>query len=218
VALATYEELVKAIADWVARADLVDKIPDFIRLFEGAASRDLDIREQETTVSANLIAGQDYIDLPLDCLWPRLLVIKSTPKIVPRIVSGVEFARFEEAHRAAGAPNPVVAVHEGNRIKLGAVPTAATPYDLWYMRGIPPLGDDRESNQVLVQAPDCYLYGSLLHTAPYLGSDDRLAVWASLYKDAARSYRMMNWRSRTGAGPLAMRPDFNPMDGHVRGR
>ena len=57
MALTSYAELQQAIADWLERADLVARIPDFIALFEAAANRRLRVRQQEATVSLTPSSG-----------------------------------------------------------------------------------------------------------------------------------------------------------------
>ena len=44
MSLTSYTELQQAIADWLERADLATRIPDFIVLFEAAANRRLRVR------------------------------------------------------------------------------------------------------------------------------------------------------------------------------
>jgi hypothetical protein len=39
MSITTYSELQQAIADWLERADLAARIPDFIALFEATANR-----------------------------------------------------------------------------------------------------------------------------------------------------------------------------------
>lgn len=212
-----YTELVETIARWLARKDLKSDVPAFIQLFEANASRDLGIREQEQVIPGALIAGQEYIDLPDDCLWPRHLVLKERPIVVCDIVASHEFSKLKDYYQVAGTSKPLIATHVGNQLRFGRTPSAANTYDLWYVSGLPPLGEERKTNQVLKQAPDCYLYGSLLESAPFLGHDDRLATWGAIYGERARSYRMMNWRAKTGGGPLTMRPDFMQADHHYKG-
>jgi len=43
------------------------------------------------------------------------------------------------------------------------------------------LSSSNADNWLLLEAPDVYLYGALLHSAPYLGEDERIAVWGQMY-------------------------------------
>ena len=64
MALTTYSELKTAIANWLDRSDLDDRIPEFIQLAEARHRRDFKIRRMETRVTANTIADTEYYSLP----------------------------------------------------------------------------------------------------------------------------------------------------------
>lgn len=44
--------------------------------------------------------------------------------------------------------------------------------------------DDTDTNQVLSLYPACYLYGALVHSAPFLRDDQRMMVWTQRYDQA----------------------------------
>jgi len=47
VSISTYSELKTAVANFLARTDLDDQIPNFIQLAEARLSRELETRDQE---------------------------------------------------------------------------------------------------------------------------------------------------------------------------
>jgi len=212
MALDTYPELVKSIADWMARGDLEDRIPDFIRLIEVELARDLKIREQEKELPGTLIPGQDYVRLPEDCLYPRHLRIESVPLRVVPVVSIDQLTVLRQLH--TGETFPVACSQVADRIVFAPVPSSADPYTLFYHAGLPGLSKEVPTNQVLRMAPDCYLWGALFHAAPFVGEDERTALWGMKYAAAKESFKRLEWRARSGAGPLRMRPDFQTDDGH----
>jgi hypothetical protein len=72
----------------------------------------------------------------------------------------------------------------GNRIRIFPAPTQTSPdqLDLWYYARLNPLNNQTTTNWVLSRYPDLYLYGALVHTAPYLKADERIQVWESAYQ------------------------------------
>jgi hypothetical protein len=72
----------------------------------------------------------------------------------------------------------------GNRIRIFPAPGQTNPdkLDLWYYQRLNPLNNTTTTNWVLSRYPDLYLYGSLLHSAPYLKDDERIALWDGIYK------------------------------------
>src|SRR5262245_63411060 len=57
MSITTYTELQQAIADWLERADLAARIPDFIALFEATANRRLRLRQQEAVATLAPASG-----------------------------------------------------------------------------------------------------------------------------------------------------------------
>ena len=70
--------------------------------------------------------------------------------------------------------------------ELEVYPTPDGDYtvELYYYSRIPELSDSNTTNWLLEYFPDAYLYGSLVHSAPYLKDDARLTIWAALYQSA----------------------------------
>ena len=66
MSISTYSELKTAVANFLARTDLTDQIPDFIQLAEARLSRELESRDQEKRANATLTIGDQYIALPTD--------------------------------------------------------------------------------------------------------------------------------------------------------
>jgi hypothetical protein len=66
------------------------------------------------------------------------------------------------------------------------------------------LSADGDTNWLLTNHPDVYLYGSLVHTAPYLKDDARIALWAGLLAQAMGEIEDESTAARFGS-PLRMR-------------
>jgi len=210
--LLTYSDLIKAVEDWLSRSDLTDRIPDFIRLTEVELQRDLNMREHEKALETAFVAGQDHIQLPGDHLWTRQVRINTDPI---RMMTIVGLDKFNDVRQNRnGLSHPIAACQVGDRLMLAPAPAAADPITLFYMAEIQPLSDDNQQNQITRIAPDALLYGALTHSAPYIGDDPRIQIWSSYYEKAKESFKRMEWRSRTGGGPLHIRPDTQPDDRH----
>lgn len=68
---------------------------------------------------------------------------------------------------------------------IAPTPDATYPVEVNYYQ-IPELLDDTtQTNWITEQAPQLLLYASLLEAAPFLGNDERIAVWQSMYDRAA---------------------------------
>jgi hypothetical protein len=74
-----------------------------------------------------------------------------------------------------------------------------------YYGRIQALSEVVSTNWVLTYSPDAYLYGSLAAAAPYLGEDQRTAVWASLYKNAIDGINMEDDKAKASGSGHKMR-------------
>ncbi len=74
-----------------------------------------------------------------------------------------------------------------------------------YRKVVPALSDANTSNWLLACAPDAYLYGALLESAPYIKDDERIAVWTAGLVSVINGLNDLGSTSSFNAGPLEMR-------------
>jgi hypothetical protein len=211
----TYEKLIELVANYLGRNDMNERIPDFIHLTEVDLSRGLNLREQETSKEGTFSADQDYIEMPEDLQVPRNLRIDTSPIRQVAIVSMDKFSSIKQAYNQV--LDPMAATLVGDRLMLTPTPGKADPYTLFYLGRLLPLSSSNTTNRILKDAPDALLYGALLHSAPYIGDDERTTLWGTMYTAFKEDYKRMEWRSRTAGGPLRVSPDFSVDDWHNSG-
>jgi hypothetical protein len=204
-----YDNLVQGVSDWLARDDLVGVIPDFIWLCECELQRDLPLRLNDAVATGTAIAGQEYIDLPAD--YAEGFFLRWDSDTLPSVtVSSFDIvASLQKASetQAGDSAYPRVGAFHNNRVYIGPKP-GAQGYTLFYKSGTQHLGPDNQTNILLREYSDALLYGSLMHSAPYLGADGRTLVWGQLFDRAKEGARQQEWRARSGHGPLRMQPDI----------
>lgn len=178
--ITTYAELQDEIAAWLDKTDLTARIKAFIGLAEANLRRDLRVADAET--SASLTINSRYVDLPSD--WLETIRIDCNGNSL-RPSSRHDMARMRYEGSASGEPrywSPA-----GDKIEFFPTPDSSYTGTLWYFQAMTPLSDANTSNYILATYPDLYLYGSLIHAAPFLVEDERLNVWASLYSAAIKN-------------------------------
>ncbi len=211
-----YDGLVAAVADWVARPDLLSKIPMWIRLIESEIQRDLNLREQDQVKTGTLSLTDDFIEFPDDYLYGKMLRLDTDPLRTFNMVSTDKWVDVTQNRTGDSTPSAVTT--HGNRLYFAPAPGADDPYTLWYTGRIKPLSKENQTNRLLTDAPDALLYGALKHGAPYIGSDERFLLWAGLAEAAKESYKAVNWKARIGSGAPRVRPDVSVNDQHHAGR
>jgi hypothetical protein len=77
--------------------------------------------------------------------------------------------------------------------------------ELLYFARVPALSDAAPTNWLLNAASDAYLYGALIHSAPYLKDDARAATWASFYQSAIDSLNTASDAAKYSGSGLRMR-------------
>jgi len=184
MALTNYTGLKASIADFLNRDDLTSVIPDFVALAEAQINRDIRHWKMEARSSGQQSAADEYMQIPADWVETIRLHLTGTGTSVVNLVSRDAMADKRAAQEnAAGTPR--MYTHADGQFQLYPTPDATTNFELLYYQKIPSLITNTD-NWLLLEAPDVYLYGALLHSAPYLAEDARVAIWAQMYSAAVQ--------------------------------
>ena len=193
MAITTYAELQSAVADWLNRTDLTSAITNFISLAEAEFQRTIRHRKMITRSDATI--DSEYSATPADWYQSVSLVLKTDPVHPLEYVTNEAMNDLKATSSAVGKPNYYT--HVGTEIQVFPAPdgTGYTGEVVYYAK-IPPLTDSNTSNWLLDLAPDIYLYGTLVQSAPYLRDDERTGVWVSLYKQGIEELIVSDQRTR----------------------
>ena len=174
MAINTYSTLQTAVANWLDRDDLTDRIPEFISLAEATFNRTLRLRAMETTVSDTTPSGSKEDALPTSYLQMREIHLTTSPVISLAYITPEIMYRIR-AGSNNGKPNAYTIV--GDNILFGPTPDDGYGYSMTYYKAFDALGDDTQTNWLILNAPDLYLYGTLLQAEPFLMNDERVPLW-----------------------------------------
>jgi len=186
MAFDSYANLQLSIAVWLMRDDLTSNIPDFITLCESRCNRRLRVREMETSVT--LTPVNNVCTLPSDFLEARSVRGSTDPVSV---LTPLSLDMAADSFNTAGYPFHFTI--QGNSLMARAPTTSNIVLD--YYGKIPALTNGNTTNWLLLKAPEIYLYGSLLESAPFMEDDNRLATWISLYKAAVDELQQADTRA-----------------------
>lgn len=205
-----YASLQSAVTEYLARdqdATLIVRIPTFIQLAEAKFNRQLVVRqmEQRATALVNLASSQpEFISLPSDFQSMRRVRISSvTGKPALEFKSGAQIDEYRfETFNVSGRPRYFTLF--GDELEIAPTPDAAYTIEMVYRRKIPPLAENA-SNWLLTLAPDLYLYGALLESAPYIKEDSRIQTWGLGFTAALSDLNNLGLTSTFNAGPMTVR-------------
>jgi hypothetical protein len=207
VAISNYTELQAAVASWLARDDLTSRIPEFVALCEAKLNRELFVRQMETrsTTSVDTTDTEpEFLSLPGDFQSMRRIRLSGvTGKPCLKFLTGTQMdeARFSCANTTG---RPAYFTVFGDEIELLPTPDQDYEIEMVYRKNVPALASN-STNWLLTLAPDAYLYGALLESAPYIKEDQRIQTWGLGFSNAIDSLNRLGLTSNFNAGPMQMR-------------
>lgn len=208
--IADYASLQTAVTEYLARdqdTTLIARIPSFIQLAEAKFNRQLFVRQMEqraTALTDTTSSEPEFISLPADFRSMRRIRLSSvTRKPHLEFMSGIQLDEFRS--KIANVPgHPRYFTIFGDEIEIAPTPDADCTIEMVYRQNIPPLADN-STNWLLVLAPDLYLYGALLESAPYIKEDSRIQTWGLGFSTALADLNNLGLTSTFNAGPMTVR-------------
>jgi tetrahydromethanopterin S-methyltransferase subunit F len=198
----TYQELKDQIINFVNKPDIDQTVDTFIDLTEAEMSRRLRHWRMERRSTA--ILNSQYVPLPSDFIEPVRLSITSGDTYVLEAESQAQLIdRRAKAGNTTGLPR-YYAIIDGT-IEVFPTPDSDYTLEMVYVSKVQALTSSNTTNWVLDYFPDAYLYGSLMHTAPFLEEDQRLTVWSSLFEKAVESINQENANAKFGGAGLRVK-------------
>lgn len=204
MAITTYSELKSSIADYLNRDDLTSVIPTFISLAE--AQMDREVRHYRMIERASGQIDSRYSQIPNGWIETVRFNIATGDGAETRLelTSLDDMSQLREnGDNIADKPTHYALV--GETFELFPTPDQEYEIQLIYYERIPKLSDSNTSNWLLEIAPDAYLHGSLMQSAPYLKDDARMQVWASNYASALATVNLDNERARFGGSGIRIK-------------
>jgi len=183
MAINTYATLKTAIADFLNRDDLTSAIDNFIALAEAQINRDVRHWKMEKRASGQQSASDEYMQIPSDWMETIRFHVTDNGTSPLDLISRASMADKRASNEdAVGTPTHYT--HADGQFQFYPTPSATTNTELLYYAKTTGLSASNTTNWLLSEAPDVYLYGALVHSAPYLAEDERVAVWAQMYAAA----------------------------------
>ncbi|MDB5611326.1 MAG: hypothetical protein JWP25_8226 [Bradyrhizobium sp.] len=208
--IGSYTDLQAAVIEYLAReqdAILTARVPTFIQLAEAKFNRELLVRQMERRSTTIMGDGEDepeFVSLPDGFQSMRRIRLSSvTGKPHLEYMATAALDEFRCA-RADTPGRPQYFAIYGNEIEIAPTPDGPYTVEMVFRQNVPPLAANA-SNWLLTLAPDLYLYGALLESAPYIKEDARIQTWGLGVSTALDGLNRLSLASTFNAGPLVMR-------------
>ena len=202
MAISTYAELQTSIAGWLNRDDLTANIPDFIALAESSISNE--VRHWRMEKRAETTIDGQFTGIPTD--WIQTirfhLTANGTVDLEYMSLSSMQAARAR-VDDSTGIPHSYAL--NSSQFEVFPSPSGSQSAILLYYQKVPELSASVTTNWLLTHYPDVYLYGALLHSAPFLKEDERAQTWAALYSTAVKRINDASSKSTASGSGLRLK-------------
>jgi hypothetical protein len=192
MAITTYAELQAAAANWLVRADLTARIPEFIALAEARLNRVLRLRLAESEAALTASVGSRSVALPAGFGEPIGLSIlsgerRTALRFVERSLMGYSSLRGE----------PACWTVDGGAVVFERPCDFAYGLSLRMLSKVQ-LSDAAPTNALLADWPDAYLFATLCEAAPFLRDAELAAAYEARLERALGEINAKEARSRAG--------------------
>jgi hypothetical protein len=196
--LDNFDNLVKEVIDYSHRNDLGNKIAMFIQLSENAmysnGIQPLKVRSMET-VSTAATAGQ-YVELP-----PDFESARSVRLVLGDSSGELRFQAPEQLFKNPATGKPLFYTIVGNEIQFGRVPDSAYTLEIQYFRKAAPLTTANQTNEILTNHPQIYLFGALAMLFSFAQDTEQEASYAQKFIGAIKGANQADKKGRYGPSP-----------------
>jgi len=199
MAISNYTELKTAVANWLDRDDLTDRIPEFIALAEARFNRVLRLRSMEVKYTANTVAAQRNLALPTNYIQMRNFQVNTTPLTTLSYVTPEIYDRLWGGS-TQGTPKFYTIL--ADEVSLGPIPASAQEVEMLFYKKFDNLSGSVATNWMITNAPDIYLYGSMLEAEPFIMNDERVPLWSQALQQGVSDLQEQDNKDRHSGSAL----------------
>jgi hypothetical protein len=196
VSLATYSDLKTAVASWLNKTNLTTQIPDLVALAESNIRRDVHTRSHETRTASTLTG--ETLTFPTRFMRVRSLSVGGKP--MEYLSPEAYQTKVDQEYSSQGY---YTIIGQSIYVLNGA---SGDDYILVYDASLTGFSADADTNWLLTNAPEVYLWGACEQAAVFLkdtaAAQDYNARYSAAVANLNRSERMAKY-----AGPLIARPE-----------
>ena len=200
--ITTYTSLLTAISDELARSDLTAYLPNFVQSWEEDFLRDPKNFGRWMESSLSTAIASSVIAVPSGYLSMKYAYVNGSPSTpLVRVSLDQLYGRYP---RGSDTGLPVWYARDNTNFVFGPAPDSTyTIKGVYWAKPtvLRSFASDAAAHWIIVNAPDLALYGSLIHSAPFLRNDSRLQMWQSLYSMQLQSYQRTQKHEETTGSP-----------------
>jgi hypothetical protein len=210
MSITSYGELKTAVANWLDRADLEDRIPEFISIVQGKlyygfgedAGRVEPLRIDAMLTSADLSPSSGVAAKPSGFLEARRVYVNGAVKATPSFLAPEDFWN-RQAVGESGYPDFFTI--EGSNFIFAPNGDAYTMKLLYYAK-FTALSSDDDADWIITNHPFMYLSGALAEAYGYIEEPLLAAHWQEQFINAVKGVQISADRETRSGSVLIQRP------------
>jgi len=140
----------------------------------------------------------EYVDMPTDLIELVNIQLNTTSQSKLTFYTPGQMDKFKPS-QTTGQPKYYTII--GTEFQFKPVPDATYTAELAYIARFAAFSGDSDTNWLLTNHPDVYLFGALVAAGPYV-SDEKLTTWAAIYQNAIESLNDMDKNASHSGGIL----------------
>lgn len=205
MSIANYGDLKTAVANWTARADLTDRIPEFIASALQRINNDLmllgGIPDQEQVATTTTVANQESYALPDDFASMRWIRRDYSTSADVRPLEQRAYSDIVERYgTVTGAPEAFDIVDAS--FYLGPIPDGVYTLRLAYIKRYTAFSADADTNYLLTSGNNIVLWASLIEAFAFIADPQRMQDSLAGYRESLNGLRLAARRARNSGAPL----------------
>lgn len=148
------------------------QIPTWIRLAEKRLRRLILTPQREQTATLATIASTQFVALPSDFRSMRTVMVEDDYPLTQVSLNVLQSSFAKDS--TSGKPTAYT-IADGS-IYFGPIPDAVYSIPITYMADLTPIGATSQTNWLLLDNPDAYLFAALLHAGAFIKDADTLRL------------------------------------------
>lgn len=198
MSLTNYSDLIAAVPNWMARADLTARIPEFISLAESDFNAELRTNSMIVNIP-NFIIGAEYVDWPAGFAEMRDWYINGNPR---RPLTFMPDDTMTSYYNSSDIPKYFTM--SGKQFRLAPAPNGNISTTLRYYQTIPGL-QTNTTNWLMTARPNLYLFAVNLQAALFIQDADQIQRWLPAYQAELQLIKDASKRTRYSGTGMAVR-------------
>lgn len=194
MAIGNYAELKTALATWAVRSDLTARMADFVTLAQAEIRKDVRCQAMETLATGTLTG--ETLTFPTGFIWAKRLKVN---RYVQEYMTPADYSDLSEQDDTSAR---FTIIGQDIYVLNGA---SGDSYSLIYLKSFTAFSADADTNWLLTNHPDVYLWAGLKQVAIALKDTEETARCDGLYRHAVARVNRNEWMAAASGSPVAVR-------------